>query len=140
MLRKIKRRYTIPIFIVLCIGMWGWVNITRTVPATQTLKEVVTLGEDIPLDTINKNRFESLDQYIEKPFVLKGVIELISLDESYNLVLVLKDGIRASCKFQKDQNKIMSMFHTGDTIQVKGIYKGALDYLVLQNCIRDNDK
>ncbi len=112
-------------------------KINKRVTPTQKLKEVATLNTEIVANMQNSN-FLSLEKYIEKPLVLKGNIQQISYDKSYNLMILNKDSIWISCEFQKDQNEILKQYTKGDHIKIKGIYKGALNYLVLLNCIIEN--
>ena len=129
--------YTIGCLILITIFTISWLKINKRVTPTQKLKEVATLNTEIVANMQNSN-FLSLEKYIEKPLVLKGNIQQISYDKSYNLMILNKDSIWISCEFQKDQNEILKQYTKGDHIKIKGIYKGALNYLVLLNCIIEN--
>lgn len=122
------------IFLVILSG-YGWLQFNKSTILTQDIKEGIVLNKKNIHLIENKNDFETLKKYIEKPLIVSGNVQQISFDKSYGLIIINENNILISCKFQKDQNHILKNYKLNDLIHVKGIYKGSLDYLVLSNCI-----
>ncbi|WP_010520849.1 OB-fold protein [Aquimarina agarivorans] len=110
-------------------------HITKKAPATQTLKAAIEIKQTDLYDFSTAKNVEKLNQFIEKPIIVSGKISEITFDKSYAFLLTSEDNVMISCKFQTDQNHLVSNYTVGQHIKIKGIYKGSLNYLILLNCI-----
>lgn len=127
------------IIVFISTALFGWIKFNETAIPTQQLSNVEVLNETHTALILKKANFESLNEFIEKALIIEGSIKKIDLNDTYNIMLLTEDKILVSCKFQKDQNDILKTYNEGDKIKIKGIYKGALNYLILLNCIIENN-
>ncbi len=130
-----KKVFIITFILLIILSVYGWLQCNQSTTLTQDIKEGIVLNKKNIHLIENKNDFETLKKYIEKPLIVSGNVQQISFDKSYGLIIINENNILISCKFQKDQNHILKNYKLNDLIHVKGIYKGSLDYLVLSNCI-----
>jgi len=110
--------------------------INRKVPQTQKIKSVTALSAN-KIDLNSEIDLKKFNHYIEKAINIEGEIKDIKEHEThYTLVLKAKNKKTSIiCKMQDDQIENINTLQIGETITIKGIYKGYLIDMILLNCI-----
>jgi len=109
--------------------------INRKVPQTQKIKSVTALSAN-KIDLNSEIDLKKFDHYIEKAINITGEIKDIKEHEThYTLILKANNKTSIICKMQDDQIKNINTLQIGETITIKGIYKGYLIDMILLNCI-----
>lgn len=133
-----KKKYFIFIIVFITILgsiAWGYWKINETAPDTKDLKGVIKIPSNKLTEIIKTNDYELLNYAIGKPISIEGTITEINKDINFTLLLNSPEGVIVSCEFQKDQAINIAEYQIGRFINVIGVYRGALNYLILSNCI-----
>ncbi len=134
-----KLIYILSIIVLLFLSGFLFFNfINQKVQTTQKTESVITLSADnLSKEIILIEDLKRFDHFIEKAIQIKGIIKKIeSNGNGYTVVLNSENKkINILCKLQVDQNEKIGDLIIGDTITIKGIYKGYLIDMILLNCI-----
>jgi len=105
------------------------------VPQTQKIKSATVLSAN-KIDLSSEIDLKKFNHYIEKAINITGEIKDIKEHEThYTLILKANNKTSIICKMQDDQIKNINTLQIGETITIKGIYKGYLIDMILLNCI-----
>lgn len=108
---------------------------------TSEVKAVAALQQQ-ELAAILAERVDStFNQYIEKAIIVQSkIVEVRFTNSIYSLMLEGdKKDTFIICEMQANQNDVMALYKKGDTVMIKGVFKGFLKDAVLLNCIFIND-
>ncbi len=89
----------------------------------------------------NKEKYNAL--FTDQVVGIKGIISEINDKNNRHTILLQGDEKSVSlviCDMQKDQKQKTNTLKIGDTVVLKGIYKGFLKDAVFLNCILSTDK
>ena len=95
-----------------------------------------SLSSNELIELIYSDQTESAQQFIEKTIEVKGVVKQVRFkNNSYSLLL---SGGHAAffvlCEMQGNQNELIKKISEGETVKIKGVYKGYLIDAILLNC------
>ena len=133
-------RLIIFISIVLLLGYMVINVLNNSVPDTRQIETNFRLnaGELFSGESLNSGTNKSL--YIEKAIEVRGVIkDLSKYNDSYTLYLQGEGDNGILCEMQDDFEFDKHKMEIGDTVIIKGIYKGHLLDAILLNCILVSD-
>lgn len=104
---------------------------------TREIETHVSLDSNELMSRISNRVDTTFNQYIDKAIAIESVITEISNKGGVYTLLLRGDekGTLLICQMQKNQNTLINKLDTGDTVKIKGIYKGFLKDAILLNCI-----
>ncbi len=129
---------------VLVLLVYGLYNFTKTKDIDTLIAEPMlelTAEDLISYLELHKNTNDK--QYLEKVIAIKGVVkEINNLNERHTILLKggKDDATLIICDMNPSQSIEFKKLKPGDTVNVKGIYKGFLKDVVLLNCVIANKK
>lgn len=129
-------RLVIFISIVMFLGYILVSVFNNPIPDTRQTKTNFRLNDDELFGGENSNSGKNNSLYIEKAIEVRGVIkDLTKNDDSYTLYLQGEGDNGILCEMQDDFHFNDNKVELGDTVIVKGVYKGHLLDAILLNCI-----
>lgn len=134
----LKYKTHILFLIIIGLGLFYVINkYNETTPNTSFLKTEIELDTNAFIELVNTNNNVLSSELIEKTIQIEGVIKNITHRNNVRSIFLFTDNDSSSvvCQMQSNQKEIMSSMKAGDTIIVKGIYKGALLDPILLHCV-----
>jgi len=116
------------------IAFIGFIN--KRVPPTQKMKSATVLSaNEIALSS--NTDLKEYDDFIEKAINITGKIKDIKNENNHHTLILNTENEKTSilCKMQDDQIENINTLQIGETVTIKGIYKGYLIDMILLNCI-----
>lgn len=109
----------------------------RETPNTHDVETDVNLTTQELLSQLENKTEEKVSAYVEKAVEIEGVIKEITNRKGVYSLVLNGDGQKRYilCEMQKDQVERVMQLAVGDTIVVKGIFKGYLMDAILLSCI-----
>ncbi|MEM6516594.1 MAG: hypothetical protein AAF688_10465 [Bacteroidota bacterium] len=133
-----KKKMVVMVFAVLvALGTLVYNIATKTTSDTLTAEVHWNTTSGELLQKISGNNADELNDYLEKAIVITGELENVSKINGEKTLLLKNDGFKAKilCELQKNQSDEVAILKVGDTLKIKGIYKGHLLDAILLNCI-----
>jgi len=124
------------LLVIGCFVLFNYLN--RTIPLTQEVKsQRIIYADSLSNKNTGQINFQEYNFLIEKAIKIKGKIKHIKKrNDNYNITLSSTDKtVTILCKMQKDQAEKIKTLQKGESIMIKGIYKGSLMDMILLNCI-----
>lgn len=80
---------------------------------------------------------QQLAAFIEKTMELQGVVTDVNTKNGKYIVRLKQAGNATTllCEFKPGNEQVYSQITLGDTLQVRGVYKGKLADAIFQNCV-----
>ena len=109
----------------------------KTTPNTRFIDTHAKLTSTEFVSLFDSVNHSNIKNFVDKAIEVKGVLKKMTLTEGvYTLLLTSHQKDRyVLCKMQNDQNSNIVNLSPGETIVLKGVFKGVLLDAILLNCI-----
>ncbi len=133
-------KYKTHIFFLIIIGLgifYATNKYNKVTANTSLLKTEIELDTNSFIELVNKNKNGLSSKLIEKTIQIEGVVKDVTNRNNVRSIVLLadKDSSPVVCQMQSNQTETISNVKVGDTIVVKGIYKGFLLDPILLYCV-----
>lgn len=134
---KYKKHIVVTIVFLGIVLLFLNYKYNEATPDTSFLKTEVELDATSFLELVNSTNDSISKDLIEKTIEVEGAITKIVLRDGVESILLSAGNNKniVVCQMQENQKKTTSQMKLGDTIVVKGIYKGVLIDAILLHCI-----
>ncbi|MBE14721.1 MAG: hypothetical protein CL867_00570 [Cytophagaceae bacterium] len=140
--KHLQKSLLLTVFTIgLCTLLYGVYRFMETPKDTRDVTAVAHIEQGELLTILQTKVDSTFNQYLEKAITIESQITQIQYREgTYSLLLQgdQKDTF-IICQMQPNQNRAVNNYKVGDTVTVKGVFKGFLKDAVLLNCIFLNE-
>ncbi len=124
-----------------CLLFYGVYRFVEKPKDTEDVTAVAHIDQGELVAILQSKVDSTFNQYLEKAITIQSQITQVNYrDGVYSLLLQgdQKDTF-IICQMQPNQNRAVTTYKVGDTVMVKGVFKGFLKDAVLLNCILLNE-
>ncbi|WP_378174855.1 hypothetical protein [Aquimarina sp. SS2-1] len=140
---KRKNKIGFFLFVLVVFGVsYFFVRYMEEDPNTSMFEAEMHISAKVLLDVYKSDKDLANSTFIEKIIEVEGVVHKVTnVNNRYTVFLEGEEDqiTYIMCDMQSDQNKKIGTIKSGETIKLKGIFKGFLKDAILLNCVLLND-